>query len=104
MLKVVPLLSGSVNFGKEKPDEPYRHFVVESYRPQSTAGLHGPVHIRPTSGQGIPVGLQVECAKRLTRDYPVGTKFRLLAKLTDREDGGEYLYSYHGWRVEVLPP
>ena len=24
------------------------------------------------------------------------------AKLTDREDGGEYLYSYHGWRVEVL--
>ena len=25
--------------------------------------------------------------------YKVGTKFKLLAKLTDREGGGEYLYS-----------
>lgn len=85
-----------------KHGEPYRHVVVESYAPHSTAGLHGPVHIRPVEGQGLPVTLQVECAKSLSRNYPVGTKFRLKAKLTDREDGGEYLYSYHGWRVEVL--
>lgn len=85
-----------------KHGEPYRHVVVESYVPYSTAGLHGPVHIRPIAGQGLPDALQVECAKSLSRDYPVGTRFRLKAKLTDREDGGEYLYSYHGWKVEVL--
>lgn len=86
-----------------KHGELYRAVVVESYAPDSTAGLHGPIHIRPVAGQGLPRTLQVECAKSLSRDYPVGTKFRLKAKLTDREAGGEYLYSYHGWRVEVLP-
>jgi len=25
--------------------------------------------------------------------YKIGTKFKVLAKLTDRQDGGEYLYS-----------
>ena len=85
-----------------KHGEPYRQVLVESYAPHSTAGLHGPIHIRPVAGQGLAVTLQVECAKSLSRDYPVGTKFRLRAKLTDREDGGEYLYSYHGWRVEVV--
>ena len=85
-----------------KPDEPYRYVVVESYRPSSTAGLHGAIHVRLVAGQGLSVALQVECSKQLTRRYPVGTKFRLRAKLTDREVGGEYLYSYHGWHVEVL--
>ena len=85
-----------------KYGEHYRYIVVESYAPNSTAGLHGLVHVRPVPGQGLNITLQVECSKRLSQDYPVGTKFRLRAKLTDREDGGEYLYSYHGWRVEVL--
>ena len=50
----------------------------------------------------MPAGLHVECSKTLSKAYPVGTKFRIRAKLTDGEDGGEYLYSYHGWPVEVL--
>lgn len=85
-----------------KPREPYRSVVVESYRSMATAGLHGDIHIRPIAGQDLPVSLHVECSKNLTRDYPVGTRFRLKAKLTDREHGGEFLYSYHGWKVEVL--
>ena len=44
--------------------------------------------------------MRVECSKQLMRDYPVGTKFRIKAKLTDREDGGEFLYSYFGWKFE----
>lgn len=66
------------------------------------SGLHGGVHIRPAAGQGIPITLHVECSKKLSKDYPVGTKFRIRAKLTDREGGGEYLYSYFRWPVEVL--
>lgn len=38
----------------------------------------------------------------LSRDYPVGTKFKIRAKLTDREGGGDYLYSHFKWPVEVL--
>ncbi len=47
--------------------------------------------------------LQVECAKKLSRDYPVGTQFRIRAKLTDREGKGEYLYSSFRWPVVVIP-
>lgn len=85
-----------------KPEESYHYIIVESYRPKSTAGLHGSIHVRPIAGQMFPQNLQVECAKKLTRDYPVGTRFKLCVKLTDREDGGEYLYSYFGWKVEIV--
>jgi hypothetical protein len=85
-----------------KPDEPYQLVVVESFVPLATSGLHGEVHIRPVAGQGISTTLHVECSKRLSKDYPVGTRFRIQAKLTDREGEGSYLYSYFRWPVEVL--
>ena len=80
----------------------YEHIIVESYRPDRTSGLHGPVHVRPVAGQGYATTLQVECAKTLTTDYPVGTRFRIRATLTDRAGGAEYLYSSWRWPVEVL--
>ena len=85
-----------------KLDEPYRLVEVESFIPANSSGLHGKVHVRPLPGQGLAQDLHVECSKRLTKDYPVGTRFRITAKLTDREGGGEYLYSYFRWPVEVL--
>lgn len=85
-----------------KTDESYRTVIVESFRPSSTSGLHGGVHIRPIAGQGVATTLYVQCSKSLSNDYPVGTKFRIQAKLTDREGGGEFLYSYFRWPVEVL--
>ena len=85
-----------------KPNEPYQLVEVESYEPVLRSGLHGAVHIRPCDGQGYPASMHVECSKKLSKDYPVGTRFRIGAKLTDREDGGEYLYSYYGWKYEVL--
>ena len=56
------------------------------------------MHIRPIPGQVFSPTLFVECSKRLMdpRRYPVGTKFKLQAKLTDREGGAPFLYAYHG--------
>jgi hypothetical protein len=85
-----------------KPEEGYSYIEVESYRAAQTSGLHGEIHIRPVAGQGLPTTLRVECSKALSRDYPVGTKFRIWAKLTDREGEGEFLYSHFRWRVEVI--
>jgi hypothetical protein len=85
-----------------KPNEPYFIVDVESYVPNSTSGLHGKVHIRPCAGQGYSENMHVECSKRLSTAYPVGTRFRLRAKLTDREGDGDFLYSYFGWRYEIL--
>jgi hypothetical protein len=81
---------------------PYELIIVESFLPESTAGLHGPVHIRPIEGQGYPTDLHVECSKSLSRDYPVGTRFRIRAKRTDREGGTPFLYSSWRWNFEVL--
>lgn len=84
-----------------KPDEPYKEVIVESFR-ISGSGLHGDVHIRPIAGQGYVRGIRVECYKKLSKDYPVGTRFKIRAKLTDKEGGSEFLYSYFGRKFEVL--
>ena len=46
-----------------------------NYYPDSTAGLHRPIHIRPVPGQGFPTHLHVECSKDLVNPkiHPVGT-------------------------------
>lgn len=77
---------------------PYRTVIVESFIPNATSGRHGLVHIRPVSGQVFSTNLFVECSKRLmdTSRYPLGTKFKLQAKLTDRLGGTSFLYAYHG--------
>lgn len=87
-----------------KREGDYVTIVAESFRPASTAGLHGKVHMRPAPDQPFGQDLMIECSKTLTLTHPVGTRFRMRVKLTDREGGGEFLYSYHGWRVDVLGP
>jgi hypothetical protein len=78
-------------FQEMAQDNPYRWIVVESFIPADTSGRHGSVHIRPIAGQGLPTNVFVECSKKLSYDYPVGTRFRIRAKLTDKEGGGEFL-------------
>lgn len=80
----------------------YETVLVESFMPAKFSGKRGRVHIRPVAGGKYSPDLSVECAKRLSENYPVGTKFKLQAKLTDREGGGEYLYSSFQWPYEVV--
>lgn len=82
----------------------YEYIVAESFTPRNTNGRHGLVHIRPAKDQPYSQTLFVECSKDLSEKYPVGTQFRIKVKLTDKEGGGRYLYSYHGWRHEVVTP
>jgi hypothetical protein len=77
-----------------KPEEPYIQIVVEN----------GDIHVRPIAGQGIPQRLRVRFPKSLRSAYPIGTRFRVYAKLTDREGGGEFVHTNHAWDVEVLVP
>lgn len=89
-----------------KRNERYKDCIVESYYPVSTSGLHGPVHIRPIEGQPFRTHLHVECSKELvdTSRYPVGTRFRISGKLTDRRGSGDFVYSYFGWKAVVVGP
>jgi hypothetical protein len=81
----------------------YDLIIVESYIPRNTSGLHGPIHIRPLSNQEpFKTTMHVECSKDLSYGYPVGTKFRIRAKITQREKGTKFIYSHYSWKYEVL--
>lgn len=44
----------------------------------------------------------VECSKALSEDYPIGTKFRIKAKITSKLGGAHFIYSHYSWPYEVL--
>ncbi len=80
----------------------YETLLVESYKASNTSGLHGAIHVRPIAGQGHPTTLRVEGNNSMKNDYPVGTKFKIRAKLTDRKGSGDYLYTSYKWPFEVI--
>jgi hypothetical protein len=87
-----------------QPNEVYHYVIVESFMPDETSGLHGPVHIRPAAGEIFGQELHVRCPKE-TRDtsiYPLGTKFRIRAKLTDKEGSRPFLHSHHAWPFDIV--
>jgi hypothetical protein len=76
----------------------YREVAVESVLDARS----GVARIRPMAGQAFAPTLSVQCARAMLRDYPLGTRFLLQAKLTDRLGGPQFLYAYHGDPVVPL--
>ncbi len=75
----------------------YREVAVE-LAPDPRSGV---LRVAPMAGQAFAPTLPVQCSRRLL-EYPVGTRFLLSAKLTDRLGGPPYLYAWHGDPVQVL--
>jgi hypothetical protein len=81
----------------------YQYIIVESFIPSNTAGKHGPIHVRPLPGQEpFRTNMFVECSKDLSQSYPIGTRFRIKAKITSRQGGSLFIYSHYSWFYEVL--
>ena len=78
----------------------YRHVAVES------RDIHGKVEMRPVPGQAFSPELAVQCSRRLAdvQRYPLGSRFLLFAKLTDRLGGTPYLYAWHGDADVLMTP
>jgi len=78
----------------------YRELVVESALDPRSGG----VRIRPVSGQAFATDMRVQCSRRLLDlgQYPVGTRFLLSARITDRQGGAPFLYAWHGDPVTVM--
>lgn len=81
-----------------KPFEPYVKLKVETYHDPHLKRLR----VRPLPGQGYPTNIVVECPRSMRKNHPPGTRFEITAKLTDREEGGEYFYSHHSWPYKVI--
>ena len=86
-----------------RPEEPYYTIVVETHR-ISGSGLHGGIHVRPAKGEQFPQTMPVRFPRAIRSAYPIGTRFRVYAKLTDKEGGNPFPLTNHAWNYEVLPP
>lgn len=83
------------------PRAGYTRIIVEVYDSGRVGGKHGTRHIRPAPDQPFPQSLDVECNAALAR-HPVGTRFRMDVCRKYRDGAGEHLYSYWGWKAEML--
>lgn len=85
----------------EKRWSEYKEVVVETYAGRKP-GKSSLIHVRPIGGQPFPSTMDVECSRSMRKNHPVGTKFRIRAKLIDREGGKPFLYSRFDWPYEVV--
>lgn len=85
-------------------EKEYSYIVVESYIPKNTSGLRGTVHIRPIPGKDPYLhDMHVQCSKTLSYDYPVGTKFRIKAKIVYPVNGNKpFVSSHYTFDYEIL--
>lgn len=82
-----------------KPWSGYQQVIVETYFAVK-AGKSSRIHVRPVADQPFPSDMDVECSRAMREQYPIGTKFRIYAKETDREGGKPFLYSHFKWPYE----
>jgi hypothetical protein len=80
----------------------YKYIIVQSVLTDER-GKRGPVHIRPLPNQEPYLDTMfVECSKKLSENYPVGTKFRIKAKIINPNEMRSFVYSHYSWPFEVL--
>jgi hypothetical protein len=79
----------------------YTHLIVETFEGPPQSGRHGTVHVRALPGQRVPCDLMVESPKSMRRNYPVGTKFKITARLKYRGQT-PFLYTSWQWAYEVV--
>jgi hypothetical protein len=79
----------------------YRDIVIETYENRGEPAAER-IRARPLPGQGFAATMKVECSSKMRKGYPVGTKFRIRAKQTDRDGGTPFLYCHYSWPYDVL--
>ena len=89
----------------------YHEMWFESFYIYPIGGRRDPIQLKLVKKQDLakeiinecasrpvdPYALVTECSKNLFYDYPVGTKFFLKAKLTDRRGSNPFFYTNFNW-------
>jgi len=79
----------------------YRDIVIETYEPHGEPSSEK-VRARPMHGQGLSTESKVSCSRKMREGHPIGTRFIIQAKVTDREGGTHYLYSNPAWPYKIV--
>lgn len=80
----------------------YSYIIVESVHCKLN-GQHGNIHLRPLPGQyPYTPDMFVESPNSMKLDYPVGTRFKVRAKIIHKASGTSFIYTHYTWPFEVL--
>lgn len=97
----------------------YYHLWFKSFHLENTSGHRDDVQLSLVPNQKIPDEIMKECDSRsvdpyvlltgydkdLFYEYPVGTRFKLKAKLNDRKGKGMFFYTSYWWSpLEIIEP
>jgi hypothetical protein len=78
----------------------YYYILIKTYQ-QSRESSVNKIRAFPLAGQGLDTTLKVNCSTAMRDSYPVGSVFRVIAKITDRE-GTPFVYSNHTWEYILI--
>lgn len=78
----------------------YRYVLIQTYEARGEPSKHA-IRARPLPNQGLPTTMRVECSARMRESQPVGTIFKVWAKVKDT-DRDPHLYTSWQWEYEVL--
>ncbi|GAA4153017.1 hypothetical protein GCM10022217_08290 [Chryseobacterium ginsenosidimutans] len=80
----------------------YDYIIVQSVL-TNERGKHGPIHIRPLPGQDpYDENMYVQCSKTMSNNYPVGTKFRIKAKIVYPENKRPFISTHYTWAFDIV--
>lgn len=78
----------------------YRDIIIETYLSTGERS-NSRIRAKPIDGQGLSTTLNVECSSKMREQYPIGTKIKVRAKITDRE-GTHFIYTNYNWAHERM--
>lgn len=79
----------------------YRPVIIETFlNPGEPSSAK--VRARPLPGQGYDTSMRVECSRSMRNSHPVGTRFLIEAKISQREAGPPFLYAHHNSQYREL--
>lgn len=78
----------------------YRYVIIETFRFIGGGSKHS-IRARSLPGQGLQTSMKVECSASMRERHPVGTKFKVWAKIKATDDF-PHLYTSWQWAYEVF--
>lgn len=67
-------------------------YIVETFEADGEKS-RSPIRVRPVAGQGLSTTMRVECSKSMRTAFPIGQKFCINARITQRLGSPDFLYS-----------
>ena len=79
----------------------YLYVIIETYYATGEASKHS-IRARPLPSQNFPTSMKVECSSKMRNSHPVGTKFKIKAKVKATNELQPCLYTSFKWEYQIV--